>query len=186
MATINLSWTPAGGATSTGQTVQRKLASSGTWTDLATGLSASANSYADTTASDNTLYDYRILNICSVGGPTPGSTVQADKIICPTITLANPQTGEQDTITWTVAATSGDVNITEVLIIKGGTTLETNPVNSQGPASGTYDTGLDFGSTYTVRAVLSDGVFTQNCENTITIGSAPGCGAPTNLTATPV
>lgn len=185
MATINLSWTPAGGATSVSQTVQRKLASGSTWGDIATGLAPTANSYSDTTASDNTLYDYRILNICSAGGPTAGSTVQADKIICPTITLANPQTGEQDTITWTVAATSGDVNITQVLIIKGGTTLETNTIGNQGPASGTYDTGLDFGSTYTIRAVLSDGVFTQNCEDTITIGTAPACGAPTNLTATP-
>lgn len=185
MATINLSWTPAGGPTSISQTVQRKLASGSTWTDLATGLAPTANSYSDTTAADNTLYDYQIINVCSAGSPQSSSTAQADNIICPTITLANPQTGEQDTIDWTVAATSGDVNITQVLIIKGGTTLETNTIGNQGPASGTYDTGLDFGSTYTVRAVLSDGVFTKNCDNTITIGTAPACGAPSNLTATP-
>lgn len=185
MATINLSWTPAGGATSVSQTVQRKLASGSTWGDLATGLGPAVSSYSDTTAADNTLYDYRVLNICSAGGPTAGSTAQADNIICPTVTLSNPQTGEQDTIDWSVAATSGDVTISQVLIIKDGSTVSTTPVGNQGPASGTYDTNLDFGSTYTVRAVLTDGVFSKNCENTITIGSAPTCGAPSNLTATP-
>lgn len=185
MATINLSWTPAGSATSVSQTVQRKPNSSSTWTDLATGLGASVSTYADSTASDNILYDYRILNVCSVGGPTPGSVAQADNIVCPAVSASNPQTGEQDVISWTVGATSGSVSITNVLIIKNGNVVNTTVVNSQAGASGTYDTGQDYGATYTVRAVLSDGVFSKNCETTITIGSAPACGAPSNLTATP-
>lgn len=186
MATINLSWTPAGGPTSISQTVQRKQASSTTWNDLATGLAPTASTYSDTTAAENTLYDYRIVNVCSAGGPSPGTPSQADKIVCSTITLDNPQTGEQDTIDWTVAATSNDVTIDRVEIIKDGNILETTNVGNAGPASGTYDTGLDFGATYTVRSVLTDGVFTLNCESTIQIGGSPTCGSPTNLTATPV
>lgn len=185
MATINLSWTPDNGPTSSSQTVQRKLASSSTWGDLATSLSAGANSYSDTTAADNTLYDYRIINNCSAGGPTAGGTVQADKIICPSVTAVVSTSGEEDVITWTVGNTSNDVTIGNVLVIDGGgTTVDTIAVNSATGTTGTYDTNQDYGATYTIRAVVGDGVFSKNCETTVTIGSAPACGAPTGLTAT--
>lgn len=185
MATINLSWTPDNGPTSVSQTVQRKLASDSTWADLATGLATTANSYSDTTAVENTLYDYRVLNVCSAGGPTASGTVQADKMVCPDITTTITS-GEEDVISWTVAATTNDVTITTIVIIDGnGTTVETNTVNAATAQSGTYDTGQDYGATYTVRATITDGVFTQVCDRTVTIGSAPACGAPTGLSATP-
>lgn len=186
MATINLSWTPAGGPTSTGQTVQRKLASASTWSDLATGLAPTANSYADTTAADNTLYDYRVLNICSAGGPSAGGTAQADNQVCPTVTATVPATGEEDVINWTVGNTSGDNTITTVVIIDNtSAVVNTTNVNSQTGTSGTYDTGQAYGETFTIRATITDGVFTKTCDATVTIGSQPTCGAPTGLTATP-
>lgn len=187
MATINLSWTPDNGPTSTGQTVQRKLASGSTWADLATGLAPSANSYSDTTAVNNTLYDYRVLNICSAGGPTAGGTVQADKQVCPTLTASVPATGEEDVINWTVGNTSGDNTITTVVIINNeSAVVDTTTVNSATGTSGTYDTGQAYGATFTIRATITDGVFTKQCDTTVTVGSAPTCGAPTGLTATPV
>lgn len=185
MATINLSWTPDNGPTSVSQTVQRKLASGSTWADLATGLATTDNSYSDTTAVDNTLYDYRVLNVCSAGGPTASGTVQADKLVCPAITTSLTS-GEEDVITWSVAATTNDAVIATILIIDGGgTTVETNTVNAATAQSGTYDTGQDYGATYTVRVNITDGVFSKVCDQTVTIGTAPECGAPTGLSATP-
>ncbi len=52
MATVTLTWTPTNNATSTGQQVQRKLASSPTWVTIAT-VGPSIATYVDTTAVDN-------------------------------------------------------------------------------------------------------------------------------------
>ena len=187
MATINLSWTPSNGPTSVSQTVQRKLASDTTWGDLVTGLGPAVSTYSDTSAADNTLYDYRVLNICSAGGPTPGVSAQADKQVCPTLTATVPATGEEDVINWSVGNTSGDNTITTVVIIDSNSAVvNTTNVNSQTGTSGTYDTGQAYNQTFTIRATISDGVFTKTCDTTVTIGGEPACGQPTGLTATPV
>jgi hypothetical protein len=188
MATINLSWTPAGGATSTSQKVQRKLASGSTWTDIATGLSTTANSYSDTTAVANTLYDYQVVNICSVGGPSASGTVQADSITCPSLTASNPQSGTYDTIVVNYGATSADVSHVSLVLLDaaGSALVATAAPAPSGQGAGTYTfTGLDYDTTYTIRLTVGDGTFTKECEITQAVGSEPACGAPTNVTATP-
>jgi hypothetical protein len=185
MATINLAWTPAGGPTSTGQEVQRKLNSASTWTTLAT-VSSSTSTYSDTTAANNTLYNYRIVNICSAGGPAPGPVTSADAIICPTITVTNPQTGAANTLVANIAATSGDVSFVSVQLFDATGVTPVSAVISlsgQGATSHTF-TALSYSTSYTVKFTLSDGTISKVCSQTGAVGAAPACGAPTNLTAT--
>ena len=72
MATVNLSWTPATGANITEQRVYRGTVSN-SLSLLASGLSPTASTYADTTALSDTTYYYRIDSICTIGGPTPSN-----------------------------------------------------------------------------------------------------------------
>jgi hypothetical protein len=65
MPTINLSWTPAGGA-ATGQKVYRSNDTGITFTLLAT-ISATANSYADTTPAAGDVYFYKVATVCASG-----------------------------------------------------------------------------------------------------------------------
>lgn len=65
MPTINLSWTPAGGG-ATGQKVYRSNDTGVTFTLLAT-ISATANSYADTTPAAGDVYFYKVATVCASG-----------------------------------------------------------------------------------------------------------------------
>jgi hypothetical protein len=65
MPTINLSWTPAGGA-ATGQKVYRSN-NSGVSYSLLTTLSATANSYSDTTPTAGDVYFYKVATVCASG-----------------------------------------------------------------------------------------------------------------------
>lgn len=85
MATVNLSWTPATGANITEQRVYRGTVSN-SLSLLASGLSPTASTYADTTALSNTTYYYRIDSICTVGGPAGSNTLEV-VIACTNVTV---------------------------------------------------------------------------------------------------
>jgi hypothetical protein len=186
MATVTLTWTPTNNATSTGQQVQRKLASSPTWVTIAT-VGASIATYVDTTAADNVLYDYRVLNVCSVGGPTSSGVTQASKIICPTVTVTNPQTGAANTLLVSYPTLSGDVSYDSIqLFASNGTTSVQGPfdISGSGQGAGTYTfTSLTYSTSYVVKIGLTDGTFIKFCSYNGSVGTAPACGAPLNLTA---
>lgn len=65
MPTINLSWTPAGGG-ATGQKVYRSNDTGINYTLLAT-LTATANSYSDTTPASGDVYFYKVATVCASG-----------------------------------------------------------------------------------------------------------------------
>lgn len=65
MPTINLSWTPAGGA-ATGQKIYRSNDTGINYTLLAT-VSATANSYSDTTPTAGDVYFYKVATVCASG-----------------------------------------------------------------------------------------------------------------------
>lgn len=187
MATIILTWTPTNNATSTGQQVQRKVAGTTTWTTLAT-VGAAIATYTDTTAANNVLYDYRIVNVCSVGGPTGSGVIQQDAILCPTITVTNPQTGAANTLVVSYPTLTGAISYDSIqLFASNGTTSLQGPfdISGSGQGAGTYTfTSLAYTTSYVVKIGVTDGVFIKLCSVNGSVGSAPACGAPLNLVAT--
>ena len=65
MPTINLSWTPAGGA-ATGQKIYRSNDAGVNYSLLAT-VSSTANSYSDTTPTAGDVYFYKVATVCASG-----------------------------------------------------------------------------------------------------------------------
>ena len=177
---IVLNWTAAGGANSTGQRVERSAYGANSYSTLAT-LSASATTYTDNTALIDTVYDYRIVNICEVGGPTNGGRVAIVDITCPTV-VANVSG-------LIISGEYGDTaNESEYQSLKLLNTEEDElqTLTVTGDAAGTYtftDSGIDYNTAYIVRAVIvaPDGT-TKNCDTSVSTGNAPACDAPTGLT----
>jgi hypothetical protein len=175
MATINLSWTPVNDANSNGQKVQRK-SGAGSFADISSVLSASASNYSDTTALDNVLYTYQIVNLCEVGGPTDSGDVQAGKAVCPTV--GELVAGRNVTLTFP--------NLTGDAMYSGDILVDTlDPINiAEGPTGTTVEFTGDYGVTYNYSFVISVGSNVANCSGSVTINDAPACPAPTNLSAT--
>jgi len=179
---IVLNWTAAGGANSTGQQVQRSPFGAGSWSTLAT-VGPSTNSYTDNSAIVDTVYDYRIVNICSVGGPTASGTDDIVEITCVTLT-ANASgliiSGEYGELFNETQWSSLD------LMDEGGTAViqSADPIPT-GQNAGPYtftDAGVEYNTNYIVRAFLTapNGTI-KKCDVSVSTGAAPTCDAPTNL-----
>ena len=179
---IVLNWTAAGGANSTGQQVLRTLYGANSYSTLAT-LSASAATYTDTTAVVDTVYEYKIVNICEVGGPTEGGKVNIVDITCVTVTtnvsglIISGEYGEilNDTAWHDFAIYDSTGNdLVQPLAVPGG--------DQAGTWTAT-DVGIDYNTSYIVRATLiAPNGTTKDCDVSVSTGSAPACDAPTNLT----
>ena len=175
MATINLSWTPSNDANSTGQKVQRK-SGAGSFADIGTILSASASSYSDTTAIDNVLYTYQIVNICVVGGPTDSMEVQAGKAVCPEIgEIVN---GNEVSLSFPTLfddlSYAGNITIDNAI----GSYSSGNSQSGQVLTfTGVYDT------TYNYTFSVAVGTNIASCSGSVTTDPAPSCPAPTGLSA---
>ena len=179
---IVLNWTAAGGANSTGQQVQRSLFGANSYSTIAT-LGASAATYTDTTAVVDTVYEYKIVNICEVGGPTEGGRVNIVDITCVTVTtnvsglIISGEYGEllNDTAwdDFAIYDSTGN-DLIQQLTVPGG----------QQPGSWTAtDAGIDYNTSYIVRATLvAPNGTTKDCDVSVSTGAAPACDAPTNLT----
>jgi hypothetical protein len=178
---VVLNWTAAGGSNSTGQQVQRTLYGANNYSTIAT-LGASAETYTDTTAVVDTVYEYKIVNICEVGGPTEGGRVNIVEITCVALTtnvsglLISGEYGEllNDTA-WDDFA---------IYDSTGNTLLQQLPTPS-GQQPGDWsatDAGIDYNTSYIVRATLvAPNGTTKDCDVSVSTGSAPACDAPTNL-----
>lgn len=175
MATITLNWTPVNDANSNDQLVQRKTFIS-SFATIAT-LSASASTYVDNTASDNTYYTYQIINNCKVGGPTDSVDAVAAKPVCPTVS---------ETVAGVEVSLSFP-NLTEELVYQGNVVID--------GGIGTYSTSDSqtgqvinftgaFSTTYNYTFTVAVGEFTSTCTGSVTTEDAPACPAPTGLSAT--
>jgi len=175
MATINLSWTPANDSNSTGQRVQRK-SGAGAFADIGSLLSPSASTYSDTTAVDNVLYTYQIVNLCTVGGPEDSADVQAGKAVCPEI-------GE--------TVNGNDVSLSfptlsDNLVYSGNIVID-NAIGSY--SSGNAQTGQvltftgEYNTTYNYTFSVAVGTNIASCSGSVVTGPPPSCPAPTGLSA---
>lgn len=176
---IVLNWTAAGGANSTGQKVQRAPYGTGSYVDLTT-LSATATTYTDTTAVIDTVYDYRIVNICEVGGPTNGGRATIVDITCPTVTAT--ASGLIISGEYTDALNESQFQSINLLDSEE-TVLQTIALSGNQPDTYAFtDAGVTYNANYIVRLVLvaPDGT-TKDCDTSVSTGAAPACDAPTNL-----
>ena len=176
MATINLSWTPAGGSNSISQKVQRK-SGAGAFADIAT-LPATDSTYSDTTAVDNVLYTYQIVNICTYGGPTDSGDVSKGVPVCPSV----EETVVENSVTLSYPGLSGDARYGDTLTVVGIGEFPTS-ASSEGFA---HSFNGEFGTTYEYSVTVSVGDETIVCNGSFTIGAAPACPTPSGLSASVV
>lgn len=176
MATINLAWTPAGGANSTGQKVQRKSGGSA-FADIAS-LSAIASTYSDTTAVDNVLYTYQILNICEFGGPTDSGDVAKGVPVCPTV----ERTVADRSVTLSFPGLSGDAIYIGSVEVQGIGTFDTSGTN----IGFAVEFVGEFSQTYNYSFSIAVGDESVLCGGSVTIGAIPACPAPSGLSASVV
>lgn len=170
MASFTLNWTPAGGQTTTAQRVQRK-SGGGAFATIAT-LGTADSSYTDTTASDNVLYTYQIVNVCT-NGEVDSSDVLICNPTCPTVTEVVSGTG----VELSFPSLPGNTVYTGNVTFTGGIAAQATSGNANGfniAFTGAY------GTTYTYSYTVSCGGFQISCSDTVTIADQP-CLAPSNL-----
>jgi len=170
MASFTLNWTPAGGQTTTAQRVQRK-SGSGAFETIAT-LNTTADSYTDNTASDNVLYTYQIVNVCT-NGEVDSSDVLICNPTCPSVTEVVSGTG----VELSFPALPGNSIYLGNVTFSGGIAAQATSGNASGFSvafTGAYST------TYTYTYTVSCGGFQVTCSDTVSISAQP-CLAPTNL-----
>lgn len=185
MATSSITWTPVGGSNSTGQTVQYKLASDSSWVaHSSVGPNVSAATITGLT--DNLIYDFRVVNICSVGGTLPSPLDQAINITCPTINL----TPTYNSLAYSYTHLGGSINSYLVELLNAGNTVVSSQTVSSPSSivSGNF-TGLASSSIYRTRitayAIGSSETFNKVClSSDATTSAPPTCSAPTSVSAT--
>lgn len=181
MASFDLSWTPAGGANSTGQQVQYKDADSSTWL-VASSLDSSEDTYTVSGLLDNVIYDFRIVNLCAFGGPTPGAVFQIVNIICPTVS----RTPTHNTVSFSFPHPTGtDLTEYRVDLMNGAGTAVLafkNIVPVTSPVSDSF-TGLSSSTSYNLRVTAKAGSYSKVCPlSAFSTTAPPVCNMPTALT----
>jgi FtsP/CotA-like multicopper oxidase with cupredoxin domain len=196
---VVLTWTD-NSSNETGFAVQRALASTGPWTELAT-VAADVVTYTDPIGNTNQAYFYRVLasNIVGYAGVPGYSTLtvtgasniaqvgqaQAQPPVAPTSLTATVQAGPQVLLTWTDNDTAETGFVIERAIGAGAfTTLITvGPRNNTGSVSYT-DTTVAAGNTYAYRVAAVNSAGLSAYSNTASVSVASPPAAPTSVTAT--
>lgn len=188
MASVTLTWTPTNDASSTGQKVEYRLNSSPTWI-LDSTVSASASTATISGLTDNYLYSFRVLNICSDSGEVPSNLDEQINLLCPApVTL----TSTSSSISFSFNAIAGNVSSYVVQLRDSG---NTNTLDSQtfsspsGTITGTFDNPFVTPSTTFKVRVVANAVgnlrtYSKACSVTTITTSAPAaCNPPSNVIA---
>jgi hypothetical protein len=182
MSSFLLNWTPAGGLNSTGQQVQYKQSSSSTWITVTT-VGPSTTTYTATGLLDNVIYDFQIVNLCTYGGPTSGTSFQSINLTCPTVQV----TPTFNSASFSFSNLGGSVTEYKVdLLDASGSSViaSKNTVAPTGTISDSF-TGLDPQTNYQIRVTVKAGTYTKQCPAaSFATSPLPVCDPPTNLTGT--
>jgi hypothetical protein len=178
MAQSVINWTPGGGGNITSQEVQYRIKGTTNWTTAVTGLSASANTYTVTGLTENTIYEFRVVSNCSVGGPIPSSILTGIKWFCPTITV----TPTHNTITYSFSSLGGSISGYTVQLLESNLTTVVQTLYT---VSGVFNSGSIAPSTqYYVRLTLAADNLSNICTPvSVTTTAAPTCPVPTITSA---
>jgi hypothetical protein len=181
MASFDLSWTPASGVNSTGQQVQYKESVSDTWLVVAT-LGGGASSYTVADLDDNVVYDFRISNLCSFGGPTPGSVFQIIGFVCPSVVITPTYNG----VSFSFTHVEGSVTQYRVDLLNAAGSSVIAFKNITSPSGMVTDsfTGLSATTSYNLRLTMKVGTtYSEVCDLApFSTTSLPTCDMPTGLT----
>lgn len=179
MAAFELHWTPVNDGNSTGQEVQYKAASSLTWLTADT-VSASTSSYTIDTLYENTIYDFRIVNVCTYGGPAAGSIFQTAGLTCPTLMITPTHNG----VSFSFYHLGGDVNEYRVDLLDAsgsGVIAFKNILPLFNPMVDSF-TGLSASTTYRLRVTVRAEAHSNVCNDVgFATTAVPTCSAPTGL-----
>lgn len=184
MAQASLTWTPASGNTSTGQQVQYRVKGDPTYTIFST-LGIAASTETVTGLLPNKIYEFRILNVCNVGGPTPSSIRENILLTCPIVTVAK----DYSSITASFPDLGGDITSYEVFLqTSGGGSFDGTTIYAPfaSTVTATFNANISPSTTYLVKVVPYAGQYSKsNCATTsVTTDATPACLAPTNVVAT--
>lgn len=179
MASASITWTPGGGANITSQSVDYRIQGASSWTTAVTGLAASTSTYNITGLADNTVYEFRVVSVCSIGGPIVSATMTNIKWICPTITV----TPTHNTITYSFSSLGGSISAYTVELLSNDLATV---IQTKSTVSGVFDSVSILPSTsYKVRLTLTAGMYTNTCTAISTATTAaPTCPIPTITDAT--
>lgn len=187
MASANLTWVNGGGANSTGQEVQFKLPSSGVWTVFSTEP-PTATSKTVTGLLPDTIYDFRIVDVCSDGGPTPSAQIQGAFLTCPVLTVTELPTA----LSYSMTHIGGDITryLVRLYDSTGVNLMQTKQHDSpSGTMSSTFS-GLTPSTAYVIQVVVFAGPsfsFSKVCATLNHNTADPAtCAAPTGVTVTMV
>lgn len=180
MANFALTWTPAGGTNSISQRVEYKMASESNWF-VATNLDSDDNSYTIQNLVDNVVYDFRIVNLCLVGGPIFGAPLHNIKITCPVINTEL----SYNWIKFTFANAGFDITgyKVELLNAAGTTVIATKDIVPNGGTVSDQFNGVQPVTNYNLRvtpkAVTQTATYDKVCPLLpITTLTVPTCDTP--------
>jgi len=196
MANFTLNWTAPGPLNCTSQTIQYKnVSASGAWT-LLTSVGPSINTYVATGLADNTIYEFRIQNVCIYGGTVSSTTpIESFKIICPVVTVVPTYSvidGYEVVVSWSVP--TGAYLYTEydfyLLDSTGVSVLDSNlglTTSSTSVQTFTFS-GLTAATTYQIHVDVNlDTNVKINCpNNTFTTQAAAVCKIPNLISVQPL
>lgn len=185
MASALLTWTAPGGSNSVSQDVQYKLASSSTWTTFENVGPTIATSTV-TGLSNNLLYNFRINNVCSVGGTSSSTPTEQINLTCPSATVTNTY----NSVSFSFSHLGGSISsyVVELMDSTGTSVIGTKNITSpSGTVADTFSTGVSASTTYQVRITVNAAgttTHTKVCSLiSTTTPAAPTCNAPTGVTA---
>lgn len=184
--TANLSWPAPGTATSTGQDVQYKLRSSGTWITYQT-VPGDVNTMVIPGLLDNRLYDFQVVNHCQHSGTSSSPLGSTANVTCPALTVTT--TASQVAVSFNHLG--GDITkYTVQLLAADRTTLVASQnVTVFSTPNNVYFNGLPAHTAYFVNIIpqivdISKTYYgTCNSVHYDTAG-APVCPVVTNVVAT--
>lgn len=181
-----ITWTPATGSNTLNQTVQYKATDSATWISFATVASGVSTSTI-TGLVNNTIYDFQVIDNCSVGGPSSSGVIHAIQFACVQMTITPTYNNIQVSFN---LANLIDVTKMDVVLLaaNGSTSIATQTITAPTNTAYTLNfTGLTPSTTYNVMLTNYAGAafaYSASCPQQGTATSAaPVCAAPTNVSA---
>lgn len=178
-----LTWVLDSNANNGPEIVQYKLASVSNWT-TATTLPIGSTSYSISGLNQNRIYNFQVINNCSVGGPSPSTVLTSIEQTCPTVALGSTS----NSVSYSFPNLGGDISSYVVTLFDstGTTVIQTQTQNP--PFASTITSpfnGLTANTAYQVQMVVNAGTFSKTCgAQTITTQVVPTCPTLSNLTLT--